>query len=530
MSSIPLRFHRNKLVSRCAYFGLFILLFAFLAASPLEPATGAASSLKWRTPPTTWVIGTPSPLQDAIPTLTEPSLSPSAGTTLTPFSFEIIYTDADGTEPSWVRVIIDSEVSTMETTGIFPWELNYTAGVEFAHITTLSAGNHSYSFEANDGTNTVSTGVFTGPRVTPIGSPPELSNGLAFPPAGYQIDVFAFSVMCYDNDNNTPTYVRVVIDDVNHEMTPTTSSYDHSEGVLYSYNTLLAVGDHYYHFEAADTIGTARYPVTGEFTDLRVALLNQLQYLTNASLTPAQGDTSTTYSFQVVYVNLENNPPSSVQVQIDEFSYIMAKTDPAAHNYTTGVEYRFQTALPIGLHHYFFEASYGTSNTHYPPIGDFSGPNVHLSGLMPTLSRPAVSPISAPACTTFTFTADYSSFDDFPPVYVYLFLEGSSYGMNPRNQSDTDYVDGARFTAEIQICSAGVHAFYFEASDGTHIIQAPENSEPLQFTVALAGSGESESINGAQSNGAQDTVGFTSLGLLFALAIILTKRWRTRRG
>ncbi|MFQ5978117.1 MAG: hypothetical protein ACE5OZ_08315 [Candidatus Heimdallarchaeota archaeon] len=528
MYNIPLRFSRNKLASRsaCVIFSFF--LFVFLAANPLELVTGATSPLTRANPPAARAAGTPSPLQDAIPTLSDASHSPAAGTTLTMFTFEITYTDADGTEPAWVRIIIDSEINEMETEGIFPWQLNYTEGVIFVLYTRLSEGPHTYYFEAHDGANAVSTGVYTGPTVTPIGSPPELSEGVAFPPSGYQIDAFIFSVEVKDNDNNTPSYVRAVIDDVNHEMSPTTSSYDHSVGVLYSYTTSLAVGDHYYHFEAADSIGTARYPATGELTDLRVTLLNQLQYLTTASLTPNKGDTSTTYAFQVQYFNLENTPPSVVQVQIDGAPHVMAKTNPDARNYTAGVEYSFQTTLPIGQHRYFFEASNGTATTRYPPTGDFSGPTVYLSGLIPTLTRPAVSPVSAAACATFTFSADYSSFDDFPPAYVRLMLEGASYGMNPRNQSDTNYADGARFTAAIQICSPGVHSFYIEASDGIHVIQAPE-SQPLQFSVAAAGSGETEATNGPKSNG-QEAVGFTNLSVLFALAILLAKRWRKRRG
>jgi len=84
------------------------------------------------------------------PTLTSGGVSPPSGTPTTPFTFQVTYRDTDratGTfVPSYVRVYIDGSARDM---GYVSGK--YADGAVFSHKTTLSAGQHTYYFEASDG-------------------------------------------------------------------------------------------------------------------------------------------------------------------------------------------------------------------------------------------------------------------------------------------------------------------------------------------------------------------------------------------
>jgi len=86
------------------------------------------------------------------PTLTSGGVSPLSGTPTTPFTFQVTYRDTDratGTfVPSYVRVYIDGSARDM---GYVSFKgQGYADGAVFSHKTALSAGQHTYYFEASD--------------------------------------------------------------------------------------------------------------------------------------------------------------------------------------------------------------------------------------------------------------------------------------------------------------------------------------------------------------------------------------------
>lgn len=80
------------------------------------------------------------------PTLTSAGVSPPSGTTKTDFTFDVTY--RDNGHPSYVRVYIDGSAHDMSYVG-FKGQ-GYADGAVFSHTTTLSAGSHTYYFEASD--------------------------------------------------------------------------------------------------------------------------------------------------------------------------------------------------------------------------------------------------------------------------------------------------------------------------------------------------------------------------------------------
>ncbi|MEW6070370.1 MAG: PKD domain-containing protein, partial [Candidatus Thermoplasmatota archaeon] len=84
------------------------------------------------------------------PTLTNITLIPETGTPDTEFTFRITYSDADGDEPAYMRIVIDNVAYNMtKISG------NYAAGAIYEYKIKLSAGKHEYKFGCDDGSDTL---------------------------------------------------------------------------------------------------------------------------------------------------------------------------------------------------------------------------------------------------------------------------------------------------------------------------------------------------------------------------------------
>jgi hypothetical protein len=472
-------------------------------------------------------------MQENEPILSDPSVSPSSGTTDVFFTFHITFTDLDGHAPMNIVAIVDGVSHSMQKRSS---DTDFANGVHYWYSTRLSEGTHSYAFFATDysGMSTVRdpvSGAYTGPVVVAPSFAPTLSAGLVSPPSGYQTDIFAFTVICSDTDNNTPSYVRVVIDGSNHDMEPINNDLNFIGGVEYSYNTALTPGTHSYHFEAADAVGSVRLPVEGEFAGPEVSSLYLTTYVTNSTLNASYGDINTLFEFSIVYLSQENTTPEFVRIHLSGSSYAMTQVDPTTTDYTVGVKFRLQTHLPIGNYSYTFEASNGTFTVIYPPVGAFSGPIVFASLIAPALTSPAVSPEEGEICQDFFFIIKYTSENNFAPSYVHLVLGELTYSMTQLNESDYIYSDGAEFSIDIQICDEGTHNFYFEAFDGYFVAQkfTGTNNEPLRFSVSSSSHQTSETNGIIVPSEGQNIIGFTGKIVFLGLAIALASRWWSRK-
>lgn len=93
-------------------------------------------------------VGFP-PAANRSPTLTSGSVTPLSGSAKTPFAFEVTYRDIDGNPPSHVNVYIDGSARRMNY--LRGAERGYADEAVYGYTTLLSAGQHSYHFEASDG-------------------------------------------------------------------------------------------------------------------------------------------------------------------------------------------------------------------------------------------------------------------------------------------------------------------------------------------------------------------------------------------
>jgi len=89
-------------------------------------------------------------------------------------------------------------------------------------------------------------------------SPAELSEGIVVPEEGDEDDVFTFSVLYTDLDDDQPDYVNLYLDGDYYEMSRATSGpasdfdYDFTDGERYIYESKLSADSYSYNFEAFD--------------------------------------------------------------------------------------------------------------------------------------------------------------------------------------------------------------------------------------------------------------------------------------
>ena len=309
-------------------------------------------------------------LQQSSPILFSGSVSPTSGTVDTTFTFEVVYTDADGAEASYVYVTVSGQQYLMTRSIGEP-----TTGVLYRYSTTgrdLQRGANYYYFYASDGIDTVwlpTSGTFSGPTVA--NRQPVLSSGGVSPSSGAVGTTFTYEVTYADADGDPPLYVNVYIDGIAYSMDKVSGTY--TGGAIYRYTTTLGGGSHSYYFQASDGIDTVTT------TTYYGPIINRAPTLTSGSVSPYSGDTATLFTYEVLYTDADGDAPSYVYVYIDGIAYSMARV---SGTYTGGAIYRYTTTLGGGSHSYYFQASDGidtvTTTTYYGPT--ITTPSIEVPG------------------------------------------------------------------------------------------------------------------------------------------------------
>ena len=93
------------------------------------------------------------------------------------------------------------------------------------------------------------------------------------------------------------------------------------------------------------------------------------------NLTPTAGNTSTLFTYEMKYIDPDNEAPAFVKVTIDGIEHTMTGTSPGDTYYADGKDYFYSTQFNIGSNHpYQFSASDGTFTSE---LGPFFGPDVY---------------------------------------------------------------------------------------------------------------------------------------------------------
>ncbi len=404
-------------------------------------------------------------LGNTAPTLANGSVSPSAGTTATTFTYKVTYTDADGDPPSPARIIIDSTWYSMSYVSG-----NYTFGAIYQYKTKLNVGNHNYYFFFSDPSNATvrlpTSGTYSGPLVNGSGGSnnvPTLKSGSVSPTSGNTSTTFTYQITYTDKDNDAPTTKKVYIDSTGYTMTKTSGNY--TNGAVYQYSTGLNVGSHNYYFYFSDgNNGSVRLPTSGTYSGPLVngsGGPNNAPTLSSGSVSPTSGTTSTTFTYKVTYKDADNDPPVTKKVYIDSTSYTMTKI---SGNYTIGAVYQYQTTLSVGNHTYYFYFTDGNGTARLPINGTNFGPTVTSGGPTnnpPTLSNGFVTPTSGKTNTNFVYQVTYKDIDGDKPTIQYVYIDWTPYTMYFVNGT---YKSGAIYQYNTTL-AVGNHTFRFYFRD-----------------------------------------------------------------
>lgn len=411
------------------------------------------------------------------------------------FNYSVRYRDADNDPPNSVSVTVYAADGTMVLDSLQmdkanPADNAYSSeqGVlyEYAAYHFGASGTFFYQFSASDGNPaTGDVDRKTGPIVN---TPPALSAPGVDMLSGLSDQLFTFSVTYADPDDAGPTvdgFVRLVLTQgstvTRVDMTPQAGT-GWAGGVLYQVQTQLAPGTHMFSFEASDG-----YDAAVSTLPMGPVTVTATAELRSASVAPAVGKSSDTYSYTVILANPGGTGPDEILVFIDgtddASSHVMTKVNPADQNYAAGVQYRYQTTLapsatvPGGKHNWFVRARVGGQTIYAPgqsPDTPSIGPKVNSA---PVLSAATINPtFGRPSDTPFTFQITYTDADKVAPAaggYVRVIVSGVTYAMSP--PAVPDWTKPVVYSVTTTM-PGGQHTFFFEASDGIEATRLPSGT------------------------------------------------------
>jgi phospholipase C len=295
-------------------------------------------------------------------------ISPMQGGPGDTYIFSIGYTRK--TAPTVHNVTIDGVNYPMSKIGFAP-DGGKSGAILYQYSTKLPQGQHTFSYTFSDGQETATipdNGIpFSGPTVHSFGLHSGVSNNTVV--YGQTVTYTA----TYTSPSNTPpTLTEVDIDGIPYTMT-SDGSTNYSHGVKYTYSTnSLSVGEHYFRVRFDDSNDGSDLLAQEGSSSPDVTPIS----LTQSSVSPTSGNSSTAFTFQTTYLDTSNEAPAQALLYLDgKQSYQMAYV---SGSYNTGAIYQVTlTNLSVGNHSFFFVFSDNESTWADPMYPDsYSGPGV----------------------------------------------------------------------------------------------------------------------------------------------------------
>ena len=223
---------------------------------------------------------------------------------------------------------------------------------------------------------------------------------------------------------------------------------------------------------------TSPYPYELVIKKLISSTNDNKPVLSSGFASPLIGDQNTKFTFQVIYTDLDDNPPSFINVVINESSYPMQKVAPTDTNFTDGCLYQNNMYLTpsINNYSYYFECN---DSVYYNASVIFNDIKVNkVNNYKPYLANPQLSPWIGNYDTLFNFTVWYFDNDNNYPTVVNLTINETIYLMSPADISDTNVTNGVQYFLNTTL-AFGYYQFQINCSDGeftnsTSWIDGPE--------------------------------------------------------
>ncbi|MFX0101397.1 MAG: hypothetical protein ACFFCS_17615 [Candidatus Hodarchaeota archaeon] len=398
------------------------------------------------------------------PSLQNASVTPAIGDNATNYTFSVMYYDLDNNHPEMINITINGTVFNMSA--LDPFDDNAMDGMEYVYSnSSLIWGNYSFNISCYDGASSNSTGIILGPEVNPffgasfnlicpMNYSSEYSGSIQFNWTSLELVVGAVNYTWQiSNESNFSTILNQT-----GGILETPTATNHVNDVNYP------TGLYYWRVrpEFQGIIGNwSNYHV------INLTMNDNSPTLTSENVTPPTGDQFTNFNFTIIYTDIDNNHPWSINVNINGTPYGMTATNPSDVNYTDGCEYQFTTALTPGLYGFFFETSDGRySNATGLVTGLFVN---ETNSNSPTLDEAIVTPgTGLPNFTVFTFSVNYTDADNNAPQFLNVQINGIPYSMYKQNPMDTNYMDGCTYIYNTTL-DGGTWLYDFNCSDGVFL-------------------------------------------------------------
>jgi len=395
------------------------------------------------------------------PIFTNIDVTPNSGYVDTWFNFTVNYSHPFDKGPDNITLNL-----TGPSGGIFdlievdPSDINYTDGkLYYYNRSSLAVGSYSFNFAANDTDGNWSESGISGFEV--LNRDPILALDQVDPITGFPDTGFNFTVNYMDLDNHAPYNLTLNITGVGVydliEVDPLDTNY--IDGKAYYYNASgFAVGSYTLHFAANDTIGN-----WAESGVLGFEVLNRDPILALDQVDPITGFTDTGFNFTVNYMDLDNQAPNNLTLNITGVGiFDIIEIDPLDTNYTDGKAYYYNASgFSVGSYSFHFAANDTIGNW-----TESSSQGFDVVNRPPILALGQVDPTSGYTDTWFNFTVNYMDLDNHVPEIITVNITGVDvYSLIELDPLDTDYKDGKEYYYNASGFAVGSYSFHFAAND-----------------------------------------------------------------
>jgi len=444
----------------------------------------------------------PGPFVGLAPILENASVSPLVGDATTNFTYSItlpVCDEMNSTQVTlWLNGMAFSGQPTVTDLGGTGWHFAFktplVAGVTNFHYFT--ATNSFGSFRYPEGTESQ-----TGPVV--VGD--VLSAASLLPTQGDEQTLYRLSINYSNPASIAPDFVAVVIDGTSVLLNSTSANPDWINSTLFTVETLLAVGNHSYHFEAVEGGRSHRVPANGELL-MEVARINSAPWLAESQIivdsvevfnqsSMSNNDevanvsrptyfTGVEIEVRITFYDNEGDEPlaGTLIAWIDGTPILLERLD--SNNSTEGQVWGINiTLLQAGVNH----TVYFTATSAYIPNGFLQGemlrfpisenmtlplpdiveptpPNVPPVLKPPSDGRLMLDPFAGTKSDTYTFLIEVVDGDWAPEIHlqVWLELDGEIHHLQP--VEPIDHRNGTVYGITLQL-SEGEHLHKFRVND-----------------------------------------------------------------
>jgi hypothetical protein len=301
---------------------------------------------------------------------------------------------------------------------------------------------------------------------------------LLAPPGATEDDEVTFKTFYWDVDNvgDDPIakvfYKNKTSAVMEHDLVKVPSGVPWTQGKWVQWKTTLDPGTYTYRFYANDSEADALGDTAWNATEVTILPRNKVPQLSTQSYAPLEGDTTTTFRFDVMYRDLDNDAPAEATLNLNDVAYTMLTDETTIFN--DWATYYYETALPVGDNHrYYFTFSDGKDSTRLPAVDAspnwIRGPTVVKPNHAPTLTTALFNPDSGTRMDDFMFTIIYTDGESDHPTISYIYIDEVANIMTP---DGFDYTNGQVFRFRTSL-GIGEHNIRFLFNDGKHEVRYP---------------------------------------------------------